>query len=476
MAGPSNPYLYLTRRLSTPAQYKPSVQPWPSATTHTDPRQLSSPSLVNFIMAKIAVAVYSTYGHILSLAKAEAEGAKAAGAQVDVFQLPSGEPHDASASSDLPVMTPSLLAEYDGFLFGVPSRYGTHPYAFKAFFDATGAQWAQGAYDGKYGSFFVTSGTQGGGQESVVRNSISILVHHGIIYVPLGYAPAFGELTSLNEVHGGSPWGAGSFAGPSGSRQPSEVELKIAHVQGEKFAETVLKSTKGSKGAVASTSTSKEATTGSTDGTTGVSTGASETDKDASSKDGSGAAAGVGAAGAAGAAGATAAGVAGSAKGEKGAAPASGPGASATGASATGASATGASATGAPGSAPGDLKSQVESKAGDLESKAKSGEIPKTDDLKAQGEQLGSKAKSGDIPKADELKSGDLPKSADGIKDTAQKQAAGAESEAKDAATNTAEKAKGTAPEKGDVKADDVKDSAAKAEKEAESGGCCKCM
>lgn len=192
-------------------------------------------------MVKIAIVIYSTYGHILTLSKAEAEGVKAAGAHVDIFQLPSGEQNDASASSGLPVITPSKLGEYDGVLFGIPSRYGTHPYAFKAFLDATGAQWASGTYYGKYAGFFVSTGTQGGGQESVIRNSVTVLAHHGFLYVPLGYARAFGEITNLAEVHGGSPWGAGTIAGPSGSRQPSQLELQTARIQGKSFAETVAR-------------------------------------------------------------------------------------------------------------------------------------------------------------------------------------------------------------------------------------------
>lgn len=238
-------------------------------------------------MVKIAIVIYSTYGHILTLSKAEAEGAKAAGAQVDVFQLPSGEQNDASASSDLPVITPSKLGEYDGVLFGIPSRYGTHPYAFKAFLDATGAQWASGSYYGKYAGFFVSTGTQGGGQESVIRNSITILTHHGFLFVPLGYARAFGQITDLTEVHGGSPWGAGTIAGPSGSRQPSELELQTARIQGKSFAETVARGVgeKLSSGIAGTTAAGAGArtTAGAVAGTTEAGAGAADTTREGSS-------------------------------------------------------------------------------------------------------------------------------------------------------------------------------------------------
>jgi len=98
------------------------------------------------------------------------------------------------------------------YLFGIPTRYGNFPAQFKAFWDATGGLWATGALWGKYAGVFVSTAGLGGGQESTVIASISTLAHHGINYVPLGYKPAFPILTNLAEVHGGSPWGAGTFA------------------------------------------------------------------------------------------------------------------------------------------------------------------------------------------------------------------------------------------------------------------------
>lgn len=103
----------------------------------------------------------------------------------------------------------------------------------------TGGIWTSGGYWGKKAGLFITTGTPGGGQESTAISAMSTLAHHGIIYVPLGYAKTFPDVTNLTEVHGGSPWGAGSFAGADGSRQPSELELRIATTQGQAFAETL---------------------------------------------------------------------------------------------------------------------------------------------------------------------------------------------------------------------------------------------
>lgn len=203
-------------------------------------------------MTKIAVVVYSSYSHILSLSQSEIEGAKSAGVQVDAFQIPSSEPLDASSKSNLPEITPELLTQYDGVLFGVPTRFGSMPYAVKAFLDRTSAQWATGGFYGKYVGVFVSTGTPNGGQETTVRNLLSIFSHHGMLYVPLGYRDAFPEITDLNEFHGGSPWGAGTYAGADGSRQVTELEHKIARVQGEQFAKTVLKATSGVAGVAGS--------------------------------------------------------------------------------------------------------------------------------------------------------------------------------------------------------------------------------
>ena len=118
----------------------------------------------------------------------------------------------APPKSDYPVAEPHDLEKYDAFLLGIPTRYGNFPAQWKAFWDKTGGQWQSGGFWGKYAGIFVSTASQGGGQESTAIASMSTFAHHGIIYVPLGYAKAFGILTDLNQARGGSAWGAGTFA------------------------------------------------------------------------------------------------------------------------------------------------------------------------------------------------------------------------------------------------------------------------
>ena len=147
----------------------------------------------------------------------------------------------APPKPDYPIADSHTLEKYDAFLFGVPTRYGNFPAQWKTFWDTTGGQWAQGAYWGKYAGVFVSTGTPGGGQESTVIATLSTLTHHGLIYVPLGYKTAFPILANLNEVRGGSPWGAGTFAGADGSRQPTALEIELATTQGESFGTAISK-------------------------------------------------------------------------------------------------------------------------------------------------------------------------------------------------------------------------------------------
>lgn len=187
------------------------------------------------------------YGHILRLAKAEQKGIESAGGTVDVFQVAEtlsaevlSKMH-APPKSNYPVAEPNKLLDYDAVLFGIPTRYGNFPAQWKAFWDKTGGIWASGGFWGKYAGLFVSTGTQGGGQESTALASMSTLTHHGFVYVPLGYKTVFPLLSNLDEVHGGSAWGAGTFAAADGSRQPSSLELQIAEAQGKAFYEAVSK-------------------------------------------------------------------------------------------------------------------------------------------------------------------------------------------------------------------------------------------
>jgi len=195
---------------------------------------------------KVAVIYYSMYGHIQKLAEAELAGLKKAGIEADIYQIAETLPQEvltkmyAPAKAAFPTIDAKTLEKYDAFLFGIPTRFGNFPAQWKTFWDTTGGQWGAGGYWGKYAGVFVSSGTLGGGQESTVIAAMSTLAHHGIIYVPLGYAKT-PQILGLGEVHGGSPWGAGTFAAADGSRQPSALELEVATIQGEQFGKAILK-------------------------------------------------------------------------------------------------------------------------------------------------------------------------------------------------------------------------------------------
>ncbi|KAK4116838.1 benzoquinone reductase [Canariomyces notabilis] len=199
---------------------------------------------------KIAIVFYSMYGHIRQLAEAEKAGIEKAGGTADLYQIPETlsediltKMHAPPKPTDIPVLEdPATLEQYDGFLLGVPTRYGNFPAQWKTFWDKTGKQWSTGGFHGKYGGVFISTASMGGGQESTAIAIMSTFAHHGIIYVPLGYANAFAQLTDMSEPRGGTPWGAGTFAGADGSRQPSDKEKEIATIQGESFYKTVAKS------------------------------------------------------------------------------------------------------------------------------------------------------------------------------------------------------------------------------------------
>ncbi|KAF2146802.1 benzoquinone reductase [Aplosporella prunicola CBS 121167] len=198
---------------------------------------------------KIAIIYYSMYGHIKTLALAEKEGIEAAGGSADLYQIEETLPqevltkmHAPPKDTNIPVLSdPHVLEKYDAFLFGIPTRYGNFPAQFKAFWDKTGGQWQTGAFYGKYAGVFVSTATPGGGQESTVISTMSTLVHHGMLFVPLGYKTTFALMADLSEVRGGSAWGAGTFAAPDGSRQPTKNELELAKKQGEGFYNTVAR-------------------------------------------------------------------------------------------------------------------------------------------------------------------------------------------------------------------------------------------
>jgi len=188
----------------------------------------------------VAIIIYSMYGHVAKMAEAELKGIQAAGGAAKIYQIPETLPQEvltkmhAPPKPDYPIASADTLTEYDAFLFGIPTRYGNFPAQWKTFWDTTGGLWAKGALIGKIAGVFVSTASPGGGQEATVMNSLSTLTHHGIVFVPLGYA-ANEQQVNLKEVHGSSPWGAGTFSDGNGSRQPTELELKIAETQGASF-------------------------------------------------------------------------------------------------------------------------------------------------------------------------------------------------------------------------------------------------
>ncbi|KAL4068475.1 benzoquinone reductase [Scleroderma yunnanense] len=190
---------------------------------------------------RVAIIIYSLYGHIAKMAEGVKSGIESAGGSVSIFQIAETLSDEilakmhAPPKPNYPIIAPKDLTQYDAFVFGIPTRYGNFPAQWKAFWDATGSLWTSGALAGKFASVFVSTGTPGGGQEATAMNSLSTLSHHGIVFVPLGYKTTFAQLGNLNEVHGGSPWGAGTFAGADGSRQPTALELEIASLQGKWF-------------------------------------------------------------------------------------------------------------------------------------------------------------------------------------------------------------------------------------------------
>ena len=192
-------------------------------------------------MAKVLVLYHSVYGHIEKMAEAVAEGARAGGATVDIKRVPETVPDEVAKASYFkmdqaaPVATVDDLVNYDAIIFGAGTRFGTVASQMRAFIDQTGGLWAKGALVGKVGSVFTSSATQHGGQESTILGFLPTLMHHGMVTVGLPYA--FQGQMGLDEITGGSPYGASTITGGDGSRQPSENELAGARFQGKYVAE-----------------------------------------------------------------------------------------------------------------------------------------------------------------------------------------------------------------------------------------------
>ncbi|DBA00085.1 TPA: hypothetical protein N0F65_000376 [Lagenidium giganteum] len=167
---------------------------------------------------RIAIIYYSTYGRVAKMAEAVREGAaRVPGVRAEIFQL---------------------LKDVDGVLLGIPTRFGSMPAQMKAFMDQCGGLWKAGALTGKPAGMFVSTGGLGSGQETTQLTATTFLAHMGMTFVPLGYRTPL--LGSTDEVHGGGPWGAGTIA-IAGTDGPTQLELDIARVQGESFAEIAKK-------------------------------------------------------------------------------------------------------------------------------------------------------------------------------------------------------------------------------------------
>jgi NAD(P)H dehydrogenase (quinone) len=199
---------------------------------------------------KGVVVYYSLYGHVRQMAEAVAEGARSVdGAEVALRRVPETLPPEVlekmgaveaqKQQEHIPVVSVEELAEADAVLFGTPTRFGNMCGQMRQFLDSTGKLWAQGALVGKVGGVFACSATQHGGQESTILSFHITLLHHGMVVVGLPYA--FEGQTTLEEISGGSPYGATTIAGGDGSRQPSANELAGARFQGEHAAKIAAK-------------------------------------------------------------------------------------------------------------------------------------------------------------------------------------------------------------------------------------------
>ena len=196
-------------------------------------------------MAKVLVLYYSAYGHIEAMAKAVAEGAREAGATVDIKRVPELVPEEIARKSHFkldqpaPVAKVEDLANYDAVIVGTGTRFGRMSSQMANFLDQAGGLWARGALNGKVGGAFTSSATQHGGQETTLFSIITNLLHFGMTVVGLNYG--FAGQMKLDEVTGGAPYGATTITGGDGSRQPSENELAGARYQGRAVAEAARK-------------------------------------------------------------------------------------------------------------------------------------------------------------------------------------------------------------------------------------------
>lgn len=197
-------------------------------------------------MTKILVLYYSMYGHTETMAKAVAEGARSVeDTEVTLKRVPEIIPEEKARDAGVkldqsaPVASTDELADYDAIIFGTPTRFGNMCAQMRNFLDQTGGLWANGKLIGKVGSVFTSTGTQHGGQETTITSFHTTLLHHGMIIVGVPYSCK--GITKMNEITGGSPYGASTLADSDGSREPSDNEIDIARFQGAHVAEVAKK-------------------------------------------------------------------------------------------------------------------------------------------------------------------------------------------------------------------------------------------
>lgn len=201
-------------------------------------------------MTQVLIVYYSMYGHVETMAKSVAEGAESIDdVSVTLKRVPElmteeqAKKAGAKLDQDAPIASPDELADYDAVIFGTPTRYGNMCAQMRQFLDQTGGLWAKGKLIGKVGSVFTSTGSQHGGQETTLTSFHTNLLHLGMIVVGVPYSVS--ELTNMDEITGGTPYGASTLAGADGSRQPSDNELAIARFQGAHIAKVARKMTGG---------------------------------------------------------------------------------------------------------------------------------------------------------------------------------------------------------------------------------------
>ncbi len=199
---------------------------------------------------QVQVIFYSMYGHLWKMAEAEAEGARSVeGVEVELYQVAETLSDDVltkmgaleakKAFAHIPIADPKKLSEVDGLILGSPTRYGSATAQMQAFIDSTGGIWKSGALIGKVGGLFTSTATQHGGQETTLMSMMTFLLHMGMAVVGVPYSNS--ELSVIDQMSGGTPYGASTIAGGSGERQPSENELAIARAQGKYVAEMAVR-------------------------------------------------------------------------------------------------------------------------------------------------------------------------------------------------------------------------------------------